>query len=86
MIQNGNSKEAIPYLGAFLDSVVYDAECRRPLLQGEELKDIDKSLAKVARYREQFPKSITDSTNKLDLFWISRQKEVNRFLDGFTNR
>jgi len=86
MLQNRHSKEAIPHLEAFLDAAVYDAKCRHPLLQSEDLKDIDKGLAKVARYREQFPRPITNSTNKLDQFWIARQKEIDAFLHGFAKQ
>jgi len=90
LLRKGNATNAIPYLEAMLDSAAYDAMCRRPFLRGHELEMLDRVLAKVARYREQFPRAIDTSTNGLLAGQlpqyerlIAEKREVNRFLHEF---
>jgi len=93
MLRDGHSKEAIPFVDGLLDIAVYDAECRRPLLQGRDLKVLDSALIKVARYREQFPRPIDTSTNgfgnptqlQQNEKWVLEQKQIDAFLNSFVN-
>jgi hypothetical protein len=82
-LQNGRGTNAIPGIEAMLDAAVYDAQCRRPLLHGKERNELDAVLIRVAKYRQEFPRPITNSTNQVDQFWIARQKEVDTFLRSF---
>ena len=94
MLRNGHSKEAIPYVDGCLEMAVYDAECRRPLLQGQDLETLDKVLVKAAHYREQFPRPIDESTNGFGnsyqqqqyVDWIAKQKEIDAFLHDFAKQ
>jgi hypothetical protein len=65
MLRAGNSTNAVEWLETMLDTSVYDAKQRRERLHGRDLQDLDKALSRVARYREQFPRSIDTSTNEL---------------------
>jgi hypothetical protein len=88
LLRAGGSTNAIPKLEALLDMATYDAICRRPLLQGRDLETLDKVLAKVARYREQYPRAIDTSTNgfgnpqQLKQYedWVAEQKQIDAFL------
>ena len=94
LLRAGNSTNAIPYLEAMLDKATYDALCRRPLLQGQELEVLDQVLAKLARYREQYPRAIDTSTNgfgnpqQLKQYegWIAEQKQIDAFLHDFAKK
>jgi hypothetical protein len=90
LLRKGLSTNAIPSLEALLDAAAYDAMRRRPLLRSDELEELDKSLAKVARYREQFPRAIDTSTNGLlpqqvpqYEALVAQQRQVDRFLQEF---
>lgn len=79
LLRAEGSTNAIPKLEALLDTATYDAICRRPLLQGRDLETLDKVLAKVARYREQYPRTADTSANR----FAESQKEVDAFLRDF---
>ncbi len=76
-----------------LDRSVYDAKQRRERIQGQDLQELDKAILKVAKYREQFPRSIdTSETNdsyspqvKAYAARIEEQKEIDAFLHDFTS-
>ena len=76
----------ISFVEALLDSTIYDAKFRRPLLHGENLNNFDEVLIKVTKYRQEFPRPITNSTNILDQAWISKQKNVDAFLENFAKQ
>jgi hypothetical protein len=94
LLRAGNSTNAIPAIEAMLDTATYDAMCRRPLLRGQELQALDKVLAKVARYRERFPRALDTSTiglgNPQQLQqrenWIAEQKQIDAFLHDFAKQ
>ena len=94
ILRAGGSTNAIPKLEVFLDWATHDAMCRRPLLHGQDLESLDKALAKVARYREQYPRAIDTSTNgfgnpqQLKQYedWIAEQKQIDTFLHDFAKR
>ena len=94
LLRNGEPTNAIPSLEALLDTAAYDAMCRRPLLRGQELEVVDKVLAKVARYRQQFPRAIDTSTNgfgdsqQVQQYeaWGEQQRRVDDFLRGFVKK
>jgi type VI protein secretion system component VasF len=91
MLRAGHSTNAISHLEAMLDAATYDAMCRRQLLRGQESETLDKVLAKVVRYREQFPRAIDASTNgfgnpqQLQQYegWVAEQKQIDAFLRDF---
>ena len=68
--------------------------CRRQLLRGQESETLDKVLAKVARYREQFPRAIDASTNgfgnpqQLQQYegWVAEQEQIDTFMHTFAKR
>jgi hypothetical protein len=95
MLRAGNSTNAMECLETMLDTSVYDAKQRRERLQDRELQDLDKALSRVARYREQFPRSIdTSVTNEtgspqLKVAYATRiaeQKEIDTFLHDLSRR
>jgi len=93
LLRKGNATNAIASLEAMLDTAAYDAMCRRPLLRGHELQGLDKVLAKVARYREQFPRVMDTSTNgllsgQLQQYerLITEKGDVDHFLHEFSRQ
>lgn len=82
--RSGDSERALSHLEMFLDGAVRSAEHRRPLLRGWRLEQFDKALAKVAQYREQHPRPLSQGTGFL---WTAeRQTEVDTFLRGFAKQ
>ena len=82
--RGGFTNKAITDMESFLDTAVQDAEYRRPLLRGEDLKRLDKSLAAVARYRGQYPRPLNQGNG---FYWTAdKQAELDKFLAGFTNQ
>jgi len=79
LLRAEGATNAIPKLEALVDTAAYDAICRRPLLQGRDLEALDKVLAKVARYREQYPRVADTSTNS----FADSQRKVDAFLRDF---
>jgi hypothetical protein len=75
-LRKGDLDEAIPRLEAFLDLAVFEAMQRRKILTGEDLAVLDKGLMRVANYRKEFPRPITqddatevrDFKNRIDTF------------------
>jgi hypothetical protein len=95
MLRAGNSTNSVEWLETMLDTAVYDAKQRRELLQGRDLQFLDKALLRVAKYREEFPRSIdTSGTNESDspqlraayATRIAEQKEIDTFLHDFARR
>jgi hypothetical protein len=93
LLRKGNATNAIASLEAMLDTAAYDAMCRRPLLRGHELQALDKVLAKVARYREQFARVMDTSTNGLPSGQlqqyerlITEKRDVDHFLHEFSRQ
>ena len=72
---------------------VYDAIHRRPLLRKGEVGVLDKVLTNVALYRKEFPRAIDAGTNGLvsqqlqqQEAWVTEQRDVDRFLQGFVHQ
>jgi len=94
MLRAGNSTNAVLWLETMLDTAVYDAKQRREQLKDRDLQNLDKALLKVARYREQFPRSLdTSGTNESYSPYvqayaarISEGKEIDTFLQTFARR
>ena len=85
-LRNGDSKRALAHLEFFLDSAIYSAEHRRPILRGWQLSELDKALARAARYREQFPRPVSQSQGRDSYGTADRQTEIDTFLRGFAKK
>jgi hypothetical protein len=93
-LRTGESTNAIETLEAMLDLATDRAMLARPSLRGRDLENLDKVLVKVARYREQYPRAIDESTNgfgnpqQLQQYegWIAEQRRIDAFLDGFAKQ
>lgn len=94
MLRNSHSEEAITQLEVYLDSAIYDAEYRRPLLHGRNLNELDKCLIYVANYREKFPRHVSIYTNNVPFSpyqlqqlnkWVAEQKGIDTFLNSFVS-
>jgi hypothetical protein len=94
LLRKGHSTNAIAPLEAMLDMATYDALRRRPFLHGRDRDALDDILAKIARYREQFPRAIDTSTNgfgnpqQLQEYerWVAEQKQIDAFLHDFVKQ
>ena len=81
-LRAGDSTNAIQRLESYLDMGTYRAMTSRPLLKGKDRESLDAILTKVARYREQFPRTVDTSTNGLS----AEQEQVDVFLHDFAKR
>lgn len=83
-LRSGHSQEALDHLEMFLDSSIYSAERRRPLIHGRWLAEFDKSLSRAARYRAQYPRPLSQGTG---FYWTAdKQTEVDSFLRDFVKQ
>ena len=94
-MRDGLTNEAIQRTELFLDDAVYDAEQRRRLLSGNNLKKLDDILVAVARYRKKYPRHIDSGPqsypelNKINkaqaAYYVDMQKrqiEIDDFLNS----
>ena len=66
-----------------LDIVVYDAQCRYPLLDVMESLTLAKALRTVSDYRRRFPRALEDSPSGP---LLEKQKKVDAFLLQFRSK
>jgi hypothetical protein len=83
-MRGGHSDRALDHLESLLDMALLGGERRRPLLRDWRLAEFDKSLIKAARYRDQFPRPLSQGTG----FYLTadKQTEIDRFLRAVSTR
>jgi hypothetical protein len=89
-LRAGNTTNAIGHLEALLDLETLAAMHNRTSLHGLDRKILDRTLGRVAQYRQQYPRTIDTSTNDMPpqdlpqaMTWISEQQQIDVFLRNF---
>ena len=76
-LHNKATTNAISNLEADVDIAVYDALCGRLHLQGRDREILDSALVQVARYREQYPRTI----DKTPTNWVGNSHQLQQYED-----
>ncbi|MDB6032727.1 MAG: hypothetical protein JWM16_3065 [Verrucomicrobiales bacterium] len=83
--RSGLSDVTLGKAEAFLDLALEDACQRRRVLSKSQREFLDRSICKVARYRERFPRPLSAATNQSpseqSAHWTrEREQEIDTFL------